>query len=166
MFYQEEYNTFEVRQMGRIRNAWQESELDIIKEVFPQRGVAACAELIPRHTAASIAKKAQDMQIGCDLVAQRLYLGLKFHSTEKGVTLHKCGYRCIRISGRWELEHHYIMERQLGRRLTGAEVVHHIDGNKLNNDPRNLELHTRSSHAKHHYSRKRRYSPTLPATGD
>lgn len=37
-------------------------------------------------------------------------------------------------------EHRYIMECQLGRYLTKEEVVHHIDGNKKNNNISNLEL--------------------------
>ena len=38
------------------------------------------------------------------------------------------------------LEHRYVMEKRLGRRLLKAESVHHIDGQRANNDPANLEL--------------------------
>jgi hypothetical protein len=37
-------------------------------------------------------------------------------------------------------EHRAVMERLLGRKLTKGEVVHHIDGDRLNNTPENLEL--------------------------
>lgn len=50
------------------------------------------------------------------------------------------------IKGLYVYEHRYLMEQKLGRLLTDDEVVHHIDGNKLNNDPENLELKTREQH--------------------
>jgi len=43
------------------------------------------------------------------------------------------------------------MERHLGRRLNRDEAVHHIDGNRDNNDIDNLRLMTNSEHAKLHY---------------
>lgn len=49
-----------------------------------------------------------------------------------------------------KLEHRHIVELQLGRLLTQDEIVHHIDGNGLNNTPENLQLMSRSEHAKHH----------------
>jgi hypothetical protein len=42
------------------------------------------------------------------------------------------------------------MEQRLGRRLLLDELVHHIDGDRLNNDDSNLELLTRSSHSRLH----------------
>lgn len=47
----------------------------------------------------------------------------------------------------WMMEHRFVMERLLGRRLSRIEVVHHRDRNGLNNDPENLELEAdRGSH--------------------
>ena len=37
-------------------------------------------------------------------------------------------------------EHRLVMENALGRFLNGNESIHHIDGNKLNNDINNLML--------------------------
>lgn len=45
------------------------------------------------------------------------------------------------------LEHRLVMEHLLGRYLLPTEVVHHIDKNRLNNSPDNLELF--SSNAEH-----------------
>lgn len=43
-------------------------------------------------------------------------------------------------------EHVKIMQDHLGRRLTSDEVVHHIDGDKSNNDISNLDLCTKKEH--------------------
>ncbi len=53
-------------------------------------------------------------------------------------------------------EHRFVMERILGRNLTSEEIVHHKDENMFNNNPDNLEIVTRSEHAKihlHNYAR-------------
>lgn len=48
------------------------------------------------------------------------------------------------------LAHVVIMEKRLRRRLLPDEQVHHIDGDKLNNDENNLALVTRSGHLRLH----------------
>lgn len=42
------------------------------------------------------------------------------------------------------------VKKDVGRKLNSNEVVHHIDGNKSNNDLSNLALMTRSEHARLH----------------
>ena len=42
-------------------------------------------------------------------------------------------YRTIAVDGRRVLEHRFVVERHLGRKLTRSEVVHHIDGDRTNN---------------------------------
>lgn len=44
-------------------------------------------------------------------------------------------------------EHIIVMEKTIGRYLLPGEVVHHVDGNKENNNPENLMLF--SSHTEH-----------------
>lgn len=47
--------------------------------------------------------------------------------------------------------HRVAMERKLGRKLKPGEVVHHIDGNKRNNDPENLMLFASiAEHSRYH----------------
>ena len=48
-------------------------------------------------------------------------------------------------------QHRVVMERIIGRKLKKGEVVHHIDGNKKNNDSSNLQLFkSQSEHVSHH----------------
>jgi predicted XRE-type DNA-binding protein len=55
-------------------------------------------------------------------------------------------------------EHRLVMAEKLGRMLTSDELVHHIDENKQNNDPANLEIEDRSTHMTRHYANKPRPS--------
>lgn len=48
------------------------------------------------------------------------------------------------------LAHRVIMENKLGRELQEIEEVHHIDGNRHNNSPENLEIMLRGEHQRHH----------------
>jgi hypothetical protein len=61
------------------------------------------------------------------------------------------GYVKIKIQGRgWMLEHRWLMEQHLGRRLTSNEHVHHKDLSTDNNELSNLQLMTKSEHRRLH----------------
>lgn len=53
--------------------------------------------------------------------------------------------------------HRYLVEQKIGRFLSSDEIVHHIDGNRNNNDINNLEITTLSEHTKRHGSTGRTY---------
>jgi hypothetical protein len=61
----------------------------------------------------------------------------------------------VKTENGWKKEHRYVMESHLGRLLEKNEVVHHIDGDKSNNDVDNLVVMDRAEHTKMHNSVKR-----------
>lgn len=72
------------------------------------------------------------------------------HPNYKGGWIEK-GYRYISVEGVQKPEHRYFVEKNVGRTLTDDEVVHHKNGNKLDNRLENLEVMTRAEHMIHHY---------------
>ena len=81
------------------------------------------------------------------------------------------GYMLIRVGLKHHLsdvrgyayEHRIIAEEKLHRRLKRGEIVHHIDGNKLNNNPVNLDILSSRSH---HRFEHRKVSSILRKPGE
>lgn len=79
----------------------------------------------------------------------------------------KRGYQwiCFTVNGKRKQMrmHRFVMQEHLGRPLDPWEVVHHRDGNKLNNDIENLVLTTHDEHTIGHHVGKKRPEATKKA---
>lgn len=79
-----------------------------------------------------------------------LFIGDKANHWKGGISFNN-GYRCIFNNGKYILEQRLVAEKKIGRKLTKYEIVHHIDKDKLNNNPENLYLFKNQRyHAKYH----------------
>lgn len=72
------------------------------------------------------------------------------------------GYRVFQADDKFVYEHRAVAEKALGKPLPPGAVVHHVDGNRLNNAPNNLVICPDAAyHRLIHYRERAR-----DATGD
>lgn len=119
------------------RNApypWSDSEIDFIKN---------------NYLTMSDLKMSKKLGISKSIVCRkRLELDLRVHHGNK---YFEDGYYKQYINGKKVFVHRHVAETKLGRKLRPTERVHHVNGDKLNNDPNNLYVCTnRSVHGKIH----------------
>ena len=114
---------------------YNEEELKFIKENYPIHGSKYCADKLGRSENA-INKKIKKMG---------LIIKWKHQYIDANGYLRNCEDRNNKY-----LIHRRIVEEHLNRKLKHDEIVHHKDGNKLNNSIENLEVLSRSEYTKIH----------------
>lgn len=117
---------------------WDSNSIEILKKYYPVCGARYVAELL-NQTIYAVNKQAQIQGI------KRIY---------KHYSIQHDGYVVITGDTPYEkvLLHRKIMEEHLQRKLLSTEIVHHIDGNKQNNNISNLQIVTRAEHLKIHHN--------------
>jgi hypothetical protein len=68
----------------------------------------------------------------------KLNTNLRYKNGDKITTSN--GYTKIKVDGKWILEHRYVVEQNIGRKLHKEEKVHHKNANRSDNRLDNLEL--------------------------
>jgi hypothetical protein len=85
------------------------------------------------------------LSCGCYNQEKRKKRTGKNHPNWKGGRrINKYGYVVLSVNGRKVLEHVLVMESYLHRKLYKGEQVHHKNGIKTRQSPKNLELWTRN----------------------
>ena len=88
----------------------------------------------------------------------------KWNPAPLGTTLlvNSNGYKYLMVKvaepGKWMYQHRHAMEQKLGRPLQRGELVHHLNHDRLDNRPENLEVMSSTEHNQLHCGKGDRWS--------
>lgn len=119
-------------------NRWTGEELEILKNADKYTFKELYAAL-PKHTRNSILSKSR--QVNAPKVANTIHS--RRYSQDKG-------WKYLYINGKKVMEHRYVMEQHLKRKLLDSEIVHHRNLDKTDNRIENLYICSQSEHMRLH----------------
>ena len=133
-----------------------------LEEIGQELGVSRQAVFYYTRKYRIPAHKAENVDSTCDICGKNFTVTRK---RWKKTLKHFCSFACYKVYLRNDEYRQRrtgqrigrdVMEKKIARKLRDGEVVHHIDGNNDNNDPKNLILFSsHSDHLKHHHELRR-----------
>lgn len=130
---------------------WTAEELATLRELYPTASRAALVEAFPGRSYQSITLRASREGLACAEPAARRRI------PPEGSGVNSEGYVMLYLpdharadSSGLVPEHVVVWERETGMSVPAGMVIHHLDGQKNNNDIGNLCLMTRRGHTRHH----------------
>jgi hypothetical protein len=106
-----------------------------------------------KHTKGALEKmkvKRPNMKVWNKGLTKKDDVRIKGGRISKGFFIGTEGYAYIYLNGKLQKAHRYLWEKENGK-IPEGHIIHHIDGNKLNNNLSNLKLMSRSEHSKLHW---------------
>ena len=126
-----------LRDVGTKSRKWSEKEIEILRR--EDLSDYEKVQLLPDRTDSAVRRTRSRL----GFTSRPIVFNREFNSA---------GYKFIRKDGGYRREHAIVLEQSIGRKLEDGEVIHHINGIKLDNRFENLFLCTRKQHNQAHNS--------------
>ncbi len=123
---------------GKLKGQYQEIVDLYLTGDFTQRNLATRYG-VDKHAISHILRTSIPLETLKSIASKALHRSRQSrHNWKGGRRINKNGYVELNIAGAYLKEHRVVAVQKLGRQLTEKEIVHHINGNKLDNAEENL----------------------------